>query len=578
MNKQKNEKTGFNKKWLLIAVIPLIAAVWNISDDFTSGYYHQPLILSPELAANFGEVRENHFHMGLDIRTNGKENLPVYAAADGYVSKVTIEEAGFGRAIYITHPNGTITVYAHLNRFMDRLEAYVKAKQYRDECWQQDINLAPNRFPVRGGEQIALSGNTGTTEGPHLHFEIRNAHTGDNMNPLLAGMNILDHVTPVINGLYWYDRTGSIYSATAEKMALHGDGDSYNTQQQVVIVSSPRISLGIEATDKNAATKYRLGIYKADVYMDGQPRFNFALNNINYADTRYVNSCIDYGSWINYGKSIQLLCTLPGNRLPAYNSAHETGVLNLADRKVHSIKITVSDAAGNIAAIHTVIKYDGTPQVPHGHKKNIGVLLPGKASNVATQNARVSFSARALYDTVNLQMTEENNGERNAASPAIFIHDATVPVHDSFLIKIKTTLAANDPLRAHVVMQLTNEKHNIIFKGKWSGDYMKGYCMEMGTVQLIIDTVAPDINLQEGNNSTFTNADKAMHVIYKDNAGEAAFFRAGLDGHWVLFEKKGAGFTYYFDGHCAPGPHTLKIIAGDKAGNVTQREFRFVKQ
>ncbi len=578
MQRERNKTGLFNKKWLLLAVIPLTAAIWKFTDDNTGGYYRRPLSLSTELAANFGEVRENHFHMGLDIRTNGKENLPVYAAADGYISRVTITEAGYGKALYVTHPNNTITVYAHLNHFMDGVEKAVRAKQYQDECWQQEIHFTPGEFTVNKGDQIALSGNTGTTEGPHLHFEIRDAVTGCNINPLFNGFNVTDHIAPVINGLYWYNKTGSIYNAKANKINLRGEGDEYTSSEQTITVNTDKICFGIDVADKSAEGKFRLGMYKALLYVDGVLKCSFAVNRFNARDTRYVNACIDYAAWVRYSKCIQLLCILPGNNLPVFEGSPGNGVIKLADKKTHNIKIVVGDAAGNTTAVSTTVKYDGDVKMESSHPATAQRLLPNKANHVTTPNARVYFSSKALYDTVAFNIKEETNNERNNASAAIFLHDATVPVHDSLKVQIKTTLPLGSPLRAHTVILLTNEKHSLVIKGKWIGDFMEGYCMELGTVQLIIDTISPVVNLKEGNNAVFTETDKALHVLYNDNLGEAAFFRAELDGHWLLFEKKGDCFTYYFDEHCHKGKHRLKIIAGDKAGNITSQVFTFIEQ
>jgi len=570
----ENKRPRIGKKWLLLGVLPLTAAVWKFTDEYSSGYYHRPLSLQTELAANFGEVRENHFHMGLDIRTNGKENLPVYAAADGYVSKVTIEEWGYGKAMYITHPNGTTTLYAHLNHFMDEVETYVHNKQYTDECWQQNISFPPNKFSVTKGQRIALSGNTGTSEGPHLHFEIRDTHTGNNLNPLVNGINITDQIPPAINGLYWYNNTGSIYASAANKINIQGSDGRYASTNGTIMVTSPFISLGISATDKIAQSKYRLGMYKALVYVDGKLQFSFALNNFNSNDTRYVNACIDYSNYMHNSKTIQLLSVLPGNHLPVFEGSPTNGVVNLTDKKVHAINIQVSDAVGNTSTLVTNIQYNGNHQ-PLNRAAKAQLLKPGKAARIVTTGAIINIGKKTVYDTLPIQLKAEHSEESNAASESIFIHDGSVPVHDSFAVQVKTNLPANSPLRNHVVMQLINEKHAFITRGKWQGDYMCGSFTEFGTAQLLIDTISPLISLQEGNNCILPKGQTALHVLYHDNTGEAAFFRAELDGHWALFEKKGDRFTYNIDEYCKPGQHTLQVTAGDKAGNVTIQAFRF---
>ncbi|WP_431212323.1 M23 family metallopeptidase [Puia sp. P3] len=174
-------------------------------------YFRDPLAVPISLAANFGELRPNHYHMGLDIRTQHRENLPVFAAADGYVARVQIEPAGFGLAIYIRHPNGYTTVYGHLNQFFPGLAEYVSQQQYKQRSWQVDLDIPSSMFPVKKGAFIAYSGNTGGSQGPHLHFEIRRTAGDVNQNPLLFGLPVPDNVPPVFARLAWYDRNLGIY-------------------------------------------------------------------------------------------------------------------------------------------------------------------------------------------------------------------------------------------------------------------------------------------------------------------------------------------------------------------------------
>src|ERR1700761_2779807 len=179
--------------------------------SYPHDYFRNPLAIPMSLAANFGELRPNHYHMGLDIRTQHRENLPVYAAADGYVARVSVEPGGFGQAIYINHPNGYTTVYGHLNLFFPALAAYVSDQQYRKQSWSVYLQLQPNQFPVKKGDFIALSGNTGGSQGPHLHFEIRRTAGDINQNPLLFGLPVLDNTAPTLQRLAWYDRNQGIY-------------------------------------------------------------------------------------------------------------------------------------------------------------------------------------------------------------------------------------------------------------------------------------------------------------------------------------------------------------------------------
>jgi murein DD-endopeptidase MepM/ murein hydrolase activator NlpD len=179
--------------------------------NYPKNYFGWPLKLKPDIVANFGELRPNHYHMGLDCRTDAKVNQIVVAAADGYITRVTIEPFGFGRCIVINHPNGYSTLYAHLNNFNPALEKYVTAQQYKLQSWKVDLKIPEGMFPVKKGEFISYSGSTGGSQGPHTHFEIRETKTDKVLNPMLFGMPIPDNVPPTILRLYVYDRNINDY-------------------------------------------------------------------------------------------------------------------------------------------------------------------------------------------------------------------------------------------------------------------------------------------------------------------------------------------------------------------------------
>src|SRR3569833_2245428 len=306
------------------------------------GYFRTPLDRSLQLAANFGELREGHFHMGLDVRTGGREGLPVYAAADGYISHLSISASGLGNALFITHPNGIVTVYGHLQRFNDSLASMAIHNQYTTQAWRQEIDLPANTYPVNKGDLIAYSGNTGASRAPHLHFEMRDAVTGVNINPQLKGLSIEDNLPPVIHGLYWYDRRYSIYMTRAQKIPLISRNGQLHTQQPLTRLSSPLISLGITASDQSAPSSHISGIYGATLWLDDYQIHQFNLGWMSASDTRYINACIDYGKWLRSDIYVQHLSTLPGNHAPIF-MAKRDGLIRLKDTLIHTIRIRVTD-------------------------------------------------------------------------------------------------------------------------------------------------------------------------------------------------------------------------------------------
>jgi murein DD-endopeptidase MepM/ murein hydrolase activator NlpD len=199
----------------------LFAPFFHVAaQKYPQGYFRHPLLIPMQLVANFGEIRTNHWHMGLDIRTQQRENLPVYAAAEGYVARVVVEPGGFGQAIYIAHPNGYTTLYAHMNGFFPALQQHVVSQQYAKESWRINQAFSPEQFPLNKGDYIGLSGNTGGSAGPHVHFEIRDTKTEKVLNPLLFKFPIPDAVPPSVVRLALYDRNQSTFLQSPQLLAI----------------------------------------------------------------------------------------------------------------------------------------------------------------------------------------------------------------------------------------------------------------------------------------------------------------------------------------------------------------------
>jgi murein DD-endopeptidase MepM/ murein hydrolase activator NlpD len=264
------------------------------AQTYPRNYFRNPLDIPMQLVANFGELRSNHWHMGLDIRTQQRENLPVFAAAEGYISAVSVDATGFGRAIYINHPNGLTTLYAHLNAFAPALHAWLKAEQYKKESWAGKWQVPPQLFPVKKGDFIAYSGNTGGSQGPHVHFEIRHTQTEKCLNPLLFHFPMPDAMPPTLLRLALYDRTRSVYAQTPKLFGLKKAGAFYTPGGPVLKVSGEKISFALGAVDRLSPSTGANGIYSAHVFVDGMLQSGFVLDSISYDETRYLNAHIDY--------------------------------------------------------------------------------------------------------------------------------------------------------------------------------------------------------------------------------------------------------------------------------------------
>jgi hypothetical protein len=546
------------------------------ADNYPKGYFRNPLGIPIQLAANFGELRPNHFHMGLDIRTNQRENLPVYAAAEGYISKIKIEKSGFGRAIYINHPNGYTTLYAHLNDFYPALNNYVISKQYDDESWEQEFELEPDQLPVTKGQFIANSGNTGGSAGPHLHFEIRDTKTGNNLNPWLFGFGLPDVISPYIYRLYYYDRRYSTYQTKPFPVAITGGNGRYSTAANVVVLNSPYVSFGIAAEDKNIASSFRFGIYEASVSVDDTLRSAFTLNDISYNDTRYINGSIDYKTRASGGGYIQHLSQLPGN-LSSIFSGTGNGVIQVKDTLVHNAEILVKDVKGNTSALKFRFRWDPARTEDLMFAMNAIPMTPQRTNEFKTDDLEVYFSPTAFYDTVPFTHSSQPTTDGRVVSAVHSLHNYTIPVHDSFRVRIRPTVPLDEAQKDKVVMQLVSNRKTEAVKGFWENDFHEAKFRDLGVVKLTLDTIPPKVVLSGWVNGSSVSGRKLITIAAKDNISDIKSFNAYCDGKWLLFSNKTDFYIHTFDNRTGPGWHELRVVVEDMAGNITEKNFSFTR-
>lgn len=554
---------------LMLFVCFINAGIVQAQNNYPQNYFRNPLNIPMQLAANFGVVRTNHFHMGLDLRTNSRENLPVLAAAEGYVSRIKVERYGFGNAVYITHPNGYTTVYAHLNKYFSKLDEYVKERQYKDEKWEQDISFQPGQFPVEKGQQIALSGNTGGSAGPHLHFEIRDTKTEECLNPLLFGFVIPDNIAPIISGLYWYDRRFSTYEPGANGIAVKKTGNIYTSN--LVQVTSPEISFAIKAVDK-ANKGFNLGIYNADLLMDGKLIYSFKIDKIHYDDTRYINGCIDYTKFIRDKTAIQHLSDLPGMKLQNYSLSGLTGVISLQDENVHAIEIILKDVKGNTSRLTTKIRLR---RISDKISSTAKTIMPSERKTITTENTEIDFNKNAVYDAVNFNAYEKPDADLNAVSNSIVLNSPYIPVQDEYTLKIKPNRKLTNSEKDKAVIVLDYGSDKTVVKVKWNGEWAEGKFNRLGTAKLLIDNTLPSVSSAWTEGAMVNNSSLLLKGTSK--IGDIVSFRAELDGKWLRFARVKDNFVYLFDKKCTKGSgsHTLKVTTVNTAGNTNTQTFTF---
>lgn len=541
--------------------------------NYPTNYFRYPLEIPLKLNANFGEMRPNHFHMGLDLFTERRENHRVIVPADGWISKVKVDPNGFGNAIYVSHPNGYTTLYCHMNTFPTQVLEAMKEGQYAKESWKGDVEFEKNQFPVKKGQFLAYSGNTGASAGPHVHYEIRRTDDDACLNALLFH-KVYDITPPDLSKLAIYDRTKSTYEQTPRTMSLTKAAGGYSVAGGTITVNSSAVSFAIVATDRVTGVPNSNGIFEAVVYMDEEPVSGFRIDGIDYLQTRYLNAHIDYRIKANGGSYYQHLSPLPGDQLPIYYRKGD-GLIHLNDTAAHEVKIIVKDANGNASVLKFNLKRTAALPPVANVQKDSRYLLPNQINVFERDDVQLVSSEKSFYDGFRFVYNYKTSA--TAYSNIHVMHTAVIPVHDSMIFRIKPTKAIPANL-ANRVLMIKSARGKTIFERAEpvKGGWYEAKFREFGELWLDVDDVPPTLTVAGVTDGGLVNASTTITCTTKDNK-KVRSFRAELDGGWLMFSGLGPVFRYKVDDHCPPGEHELRIIVEDEAGNTTERIIHFTR-
>lgn len=564
----------------IVLLIGFLASAATVSaqsfpvKNYPRDAFRYPLDIPLKLNANFGEMRANHFHMGLDLFTERRENLPVYAPADGWVSRIKVEPGGFGNAIYVSHPNGFTTLYAHMNTFLPEVARYVKEQQYAQESWRVELQIPEGRFPVKKGSFLGYSGNTGASAGPHVHYEIRRTNNDACVNPLLL-YKVYDITPPDISRIAVYDRNQSTYEQQPRVFPVVHASGIHTITGGTITVSSNRISFALVATDRVTGVPNNNGIYEATVSMDDQPISGFQIDDVDYLQTRYLNAHIDYRIKTGGGAYFQHITPLPGDRLPIYQTWKDDGVIYLRDTAVHRIQIMVKDANGNTTLLRFSIKWNGQRSAKLNERDG-RYFFPNSINVFEREDVQVVTSEKSVYDAIRFQYAKKASA--TGYSDVHSLHTPLIPLHDYIAFRIKPN--KNIPAAASDRMIMVKEargKTEVVKASEANGFYEARF-REFGLFRLEADVTAPTIAVAGVVNGGVLPAGGKIICTVTDQWNKIKNFRATLNGSWIMFSNSGSTWRYAVDEKCPPGNYELVVTAEDEAGNIATKSIQFTRK
>ncbi len=546
--------------------------------SYPQDYFRSPVDYTILLSGTFGELRPNHFHAGIDIK--GAIGKPLYSIADGYVSRIKVQSGGYGQVLYIDHPNGYTSVYAHMHRFDKTIEKYVKEQQYQQQSFEVDLYPAQNQFVFKKGQLIGKMGTTGRSFGPHLHFEIRDTQTEKPINPLLFGFAVNDKIPPKLHQLKIYslnDKHETI--ATKTKNISKAKSGKYYIGGDTLYIPAWRVGLGLKTYDHMNGVSNWNGVYSIEMFEEEQSKYMFEMETFAFHETRYINAHLDYNEQVAKKSYFNRCYRLPGNQLQTYPIQSEDGVITLSQNKAKKIKMVVKDADGNTTNLTFYLKR--AKEVKKQDQDIYNYYLPYNEDNIIqNEDIVINLPYGSLYENLYLQYHKTNEKSADIYSDYHHIQDFKTPTHKYYELGIKAKNLPTEKRDKAVIVYCRTGKAPLSYGGKWEGDFLKTEVRDFGDFCIMLDEKPPSIiPISFKSNMKGFNL---MSFKIKDNFKTARnvkglSYNGYIDGEWVLFEfdaKKNL-IKHRFDKNLPSGKHQFKLIVEDERGNkkVFKRDF-----
>jgi murein DD-endopeptidase MepM/ murein hydrolase activator NlpD len=555
--------------------------------QYPKDYFQSPVAGKLRLSGTFGELRPNHFHGGIDITRTQSGHEPIFAAAEGYVARIVVQEGGYGQAIYIVHPNGFSTVYGHLESFVSEIQAVVRQKQYENERFELDVRLEPNQIPVRQGQQIGTMGNRGHSFGQHLHFEVRDSSMNVAYNPLLFGFSVADSEPPRLRSVkaYFFNEKQELVGERLLDVSQKSTGVYQLTGIDTLSVPASHVAFALKTTDSHDGDSGDNGIFSLQMNVNDSTAYYFSTEKCAFDQTRYINAHLDFYEHLHRRANYHRAFLLNGSRLKMYqNVADNRGItpLSINADLGQKFNFQIKDAAGNTSTLEFFARSTEPFNLPKPLIFNY--ILPFDQESIVKPDggATFYFPRLAFYENVFAQVNVSNT-EGGNFSPTYHFHNFLTPVHYPFDISI-LPIGLPDELRnkAFISFCQTDDSRTYNVGGTWQTDgSLRTKNLRFGNYALQIDTVKPTIRVENFGETMYRNSRIAFKI--RDNFetsgnARALRYRAEVDGKWLMMELDGKYdlLTHRLEeNRIAEGEHTFKLVVTDALDNETVFERTF---
>ena len=531
--------------------------------------YVSPLDIPIAVSGTFSEYRKTHFHAGLDMRTNGEKGWNIYSVSSGWISRIGVSTSGYGKVLYITHDDGHIAVYAHLDRFSDDIQGYVKKHQYAKEQFEVNLCLQKNIFPISVGQLIGYSGNTGSSLGAHLHFEIRNPNNVP-LNPLKIPYHVPDTIPPLVSEIMVYRHLQN--GLHRQKLDFEQTDFPIRMYSIDSVKAIGPISLGIQMHDRSNLSDNVNGVYSVDLIKQGESIFNYQFDQIQFSDRNYINLMIDYPLYRSEDQRIQRFYKHPSNDASFWHHLDD-GIIHIQENEIVPLQLIIKDYHQNMSVVKMNI-------VGEEIEKNLPSVYPKYEDGISINRSEsyqldfgsigVKLPKNTFFDDVVLDIDQWNQ--------TIDLGTDSFAINNSIEISFALDSVQMKNKKQFYIAKLQDREEPSFVSAYQHGNTISTMVRELGTYTLLRDQNPPEIvpiNIEEGENM---NQEKNIQLQVTDNNGSLLSYHCTIDGKWVLFEYEPKEDLLVFDFsdiELSEGDHQLDVTATDKVGNQTKTTISF---